>query len=165
MVQDIFYSATPFLPESGLSGWRGQQGERSVTHGVAEPGAGEMPGCDWSEPGQYSPLVGWHSWPPFVTLARLQSALWTHTRPGGHIPANWWYCNLHLRSSIWIYTRLTRIGTLNDLGFIDVPVTHVLGGDVPVNLSSRRSTSHMNHLHQATAPGRPAPTTDNLAKL
>ena len=43
MVQDIFYSATPFLPESGLSGWRGQQGERSVTRGVAEPGAGECP--------------------------------------------------------------------------------------------------------------------------
>ena len=82
---NFFYYPTPFLP-SGLSGWRGQRRDRSVTHGVAEPGAGEMLTSDWSSRVQYSPLIGCHRWPPLVTLARVQSALWTHTEARGRYP-------------------------------------------------------------------------------
>ena len=45
----IFYLPTPFLP-SGLSGWRGQRGDRSVTREWRSQGR-ETRESDWSEPG------------------------------------------------------------------------------------------------------------------
>ena len=81
----IFYLATPFLP-SGLSGWRGQCGDRSVTREWRSQGR-ETRDSDWSEPGNAG-----------LSLADTADHLMSHllgskvhygltARPGGHILA------------------------------------------------------------------------------
>ena len=82
----IFYLATPFLP-SGLSGWRGQCGDRSVTREWRSQGR-ETRDSDWSEPGNTG-----------LSLADTADHLMSHllgskvhygltARPGGNIIAS-----------------------------------------------------------------------------
>ena len=115
-----FYYPTPFLP-SGLSGWRGQRGERSVTHGVAEPG-----------PGQYSAAIGRSLGNTGLSLADTGDHLLSHllgskvhygltARSGGNILLSGVICNFLERSALerviltwWIIFPMTILRCGND---------------------------------------------------
>ena len=139
-----FYSPAPFLP-SGLSGWRGQQGERSVTRGVAEPG-----------PGQYSALIGRSLGNTGLSLADTADHLLSHllgskvhygltARPGGTILLSRVICNFledhHLKEWLetwWIIFPMTILKCGND--HILIPAAHSSQNMSPC--LSRRSTHH-----------------------
>ena len=166
-----FYSPAPFLP-SGLSGWRGQQGERSVTRGVAEPG-----------PGQYSALIGRSPGNTGLSLADTADHLLSHllgskvhygltARPGEYIPLSRVICTFledhHLKEWLW---DLMNNNSNDNIKMWKWPYPDSCCSQfteyVPVSIQTQR-TSHINHLLQAAAPDCPAPgitRADNLAKF